>query len=84
MILLKVVGILLLLISALLSLVVFLHRRSEKRRFAEIQAELQRKVDAGINPFDDSFYCFMLSDGTCRSGYMADTQEPECEARTPG
>lgn len=79
MIVLKVVGILLLLIFALLSLVVILHRRSEKRRLAEIQAELQRKFDAGIIPFDDGFYCFRLSDGTCRSGYMADTQNQACK-----
>ncbi|MDG1581272.1 hypothetical protein [Pseudomonas sp. GOM6] len=70
MIVLKVVGILLLLIFALLSLVVFLQRRSDKRRLVEMRAELQRKTEAGINPFDDGFYCFMLKDGTCRSGYI--------------
>lgn len=75
MIILKVVGFLLLLGFAVFGLLVFLQLRSDRRRLAEIRAKFQRKAEAGINPFDDGFYCIMLSDGTCRSGYVADTQE---------
>ena len=45
-------------------------RRSEKIRLAAIDRELRAKVEAGINPFDDGFYCIMRKDGRCASGYI--------------
>lgn len=80
---LTVVGVLLLLGFAMFGLLLFLHMRSEKRRLAEIRAELQRKAEAGNNPFDDGFYCFMLSNGTCRSGYMIDQPKQVPDANKP-
>lgn len=80
---LTLLGILLLLGFAVFGLLVFLQLRSDRRRLAEIRAKLQRKAEAGINPFDDGFYCIMLSDGTCRSGYVTAPQEQACDARKP-
>lgn len=55
---------------AVLSLASYGWYRSRQRRLAAIRLELQRKTEAGINPLDDGFYCIMLKDGTCRSGYI--------------
>lgn len=48
----------------------YLWHRSEKRRLAAIDRQLHAKREAGINPFDDGFYCIMRNDGSCSSGYI--------------
>jgi hypothetical protein len=80
---LTMVGVLPLLGLVVFGLLLYLQMRSKKRRLAAIRAELQRKAEPGINPFYDGFYGIMLSDGSCRSGYMIDGPKQTPDASKP-
>jgi len=68
-----------------LGLLLYFRQRIRQRRAAAIDQEQpssDETVDAEDRAYAENFYCFMLSDGTCRSGFTMDP--PKRAARTPG
>lgn len=64
-------GALLALGAIVLGLPPYLWHRSEKRRLAAIRLKLRAKAEAGIDPFDDGFYCILREGGSGSCGYIS-------------
>ncbi|WP_313088829.1 hypothetical protein [Pseudomonas sp.] len=71
-----------------LSLGLLLHslQRIEQRRAAATNQEQQNQdesVSAEDREYFENFYCFMLTDGTCRPGFMQPAKQVP-DVQTPG
>ena len=70
-----------------LGLLLYFQRRTKQRRAAAIDQEQpsnDETVDAEDRAYAENFYCFMLSDGTCRSGFTMDPPKRAPDVRAPG
>ena len=70
-----------------LGLLLYFQRRTKQRRAAAIDQEKpssDETVDAEDRAYAENFYCFMLSDGTCRSGFTMGPPKRAPDVRTPG
>lgn len=67
-------GIDLVLGAILLGLLLSLRHRVKQRRDAAIRDQAAETRPVG-DALDDGFYCIMLKDGTCRSGFMEGDKE---------
>ncbi len=70
-----------------LGLLLYFRQRIRQRRAAAIDQEQpssDETVDAEDRAYAENFYCFMLSDGTCRSGFTMDPPKQAPDGRTPG
>lgn len=65
-------GIYLTLGAVLVGLLAYLRHRRKKRSLAVMESQLSTETEADNETFSDNFYCFMLKDGTVRSGYITD------------
>lgn len=69
-----------------LGLLLYFQRRTKQRRAVAIDQEQpssDETVDAEDRAYAENFYCFMLSDGTCRSGFTMDPPKQAPDVRTP-
>ena len=65
----------------------YFRQSSRQRRAAAIdqqQPSSDETVDAEDRAYAENFFCFMLSDGTCRSGFTMDPPKQAPDVRTPG
>ncbi len=72
---------------ASLGLLLYFRQRVRQRRAAAVDQEQptssDETVDAEDRAYDESFYCIMLTDGTCRPGFMMDPPKQAPDVRTP-
>jgi len=69
-----------------LGLLLYFRQRTRQRRAAAIDQEQPRSdetVDAEDRAYAENFYCIMLTDGTCRPGFMMDPPKQAPDVRTP-
>lgn len=62
-------------------------RRTKQRRAAAIDQEQRSSdetVDAEDRAYAENFYCIMLTDGTCRPGFIMDPPKQAPDVRKPG
>lgn len=45
-------------------------RRRKQRRLTAMHLDRDAQLQRAANILNDDFYCIMLKDGSCRSGYM--------------
>ncbi|MDH0214034.1 MULTISPECIES: hypothetical protein [Stutzerimonas stutzeri subgroup] len=69
-----------------LGLLLYFQRRTKQRRAAidQEQPSSDETVDAEDRAYAENFYCFMLTDGTCRSGFTMDPPKRAPDVRIPG
>jgi len=67
-----------------LGLLLYFQRRTKQRRAAidQEQPSSDETVDAEDRAYAENFYCFMLTDGTCRSGFTMDPPKQAPDERT--
>ncbi|WP_313478994.1 hypothetical protein [Stutzerimonas kunmingensis] len=69
-----------------LGLLLYFRQRTRQRRAAAIDQEQPRSdktVDAEDRAYAENFYCIMLTDGTCRPGFMMDPPKQAPDVRAP-
>ncbi len=69
-----------------LGLLLYFQRRTKQRRAAldQEQPSSDETVDAEDRAYAENFYCIMLTDGTCRPGFMMDTPKQAPDVRKQG
>ncbi|WP_417775503.1 hypothetical protein [Stutzerimonas xanthomarina] len=69
-----------------LGLLLYCQRRTKQRRAAAIEQEQpssDETVDAEDRAYAENFYCIMLTDGTCRPGFMMEPPKQAPDVRAP-
>jgi hypothetical protein len=56
--------------AALLGLIVYCWHRRKQRSLVTVVGDGEAESELDTETFSDNFYCIMLTDGTCRSGYI--------------
>jgi len=80
-------SIILTLCFVLLGLLLYFRQRTRQHRAAAIdqgQLSSDHTVDAEDRAYAENFYCIMLTDGTCRPGFMMDPPKQAPDVRKPG
>ncbi|MAL90452.1 MAG: hypothetical protein CMK94_02660 [Pseudomonas sp.] len=70
-----------------LGLLLYFQRRTKQRHAAataQEQPSNDETVDAEDRAYAENFYCIMLTDGTCRPGFMMDPPKQAPDGRTQG
>lgn len=70
-----------------LGLLLYFKRRTKQRRAAAMSQEQPRSdetVDAEDRAYAENFYCIMLTDGTCRPGFMMEPPKQAPDVRKQG
>lgn len=70
-----------------LGLLLYLRQRTKQRRAVAINQEQPNKdetVTVEDRAYAENFYCFMLTNGTCRSGFTMGPPKRAPDVRTPG
>jgi len=73
--------------SISLGLLLYFRQRTRQHRAVAIDQEQPRSdetVDAEDRAYAENFYCIMLTDGTCRPGFMMDPPKQAPDVRKPG
>jgi len=72
--------------SISLGLLLYFRQRTRQHRAAAIDQEQlgsDQTVDAEDRAYAENFYCIMLTDGTCRPGFMMDPPKQAPDVRAP-
>jgi len=56
--------------AIMLGLSGYLWRRRKQRRITAMHLDRDAQLQRAANFLNDDFYCIMLKDGSCRSGYL--------------
>lgn len=70
-----------------LGLLLYLRQRTKQRRAVAInqeQTNRDKTVTAEDRAYAENFFCFMLTNGTCRSGFKIGPSKWAPDVRTPG